>query len=50
MQRAQAVLSKMGSKLVHCGGSGNGQVAKLCNNLLLGICMLGTRCGAQRIN
>ena len=39
----QVVLSKMGAKLVHCGSVGNGQVAKLCNNLLLGICMLGTR-------
>ena len=40
---AQVVLSKLGAKLVHCGSVGNGQVAKLCNNLLLGICMLGTR-------
>jgi len=31
----------MGKNIVHCGGSGNGQVAKVCNNLLLGISMIG---------
>jgi len=41
-EASKVILSKMGAKLVHCGGVGNGQVAKLCNNLLLGICMLGT--------
>ena len=40
---AQVVLSKMGAKLVHCGSLGNGHVAKLRNNLLLAVCMLGTR-------
>jgi 3-hydroxyisobutyrate dehydrogenase len=35
------VLAHMGKNIVHCGGSGNGQVAKICNNLLLGISMIG---------
>lgn len=37
----QAVLAKMGRNIVHCGGVGNGQVAKICNNLLLAISMIG---------
>ncbi|WP_316013423.1 3-hydroxyisobutyrate dehydrogenase [Roseobacter sp. HKCCA0434] len=32
----------MGQKAVHCGGSGNGQAAKICNNMILGITMIGT--------
>ncbi len=35
------VLSQMGRNIVHCGESGNGQVAKICNNLLLAISMIG---------
>jgi 3-hydroxyisobutyrate dehydrogenase len=35
------ILSCMGKNIVHCGPSGNGQVAKLCNNLLLAISMIG---------
>jgi 3-hydroxyisobutyrate dehydrogenase len=31
----------MGRTIVHCGGPGTGQVAKICNNLLLGISMIG---------
>eukprot|EP01137_Pigoraptor_chileana_P019774 Opistho-2@81262 len=38
---AQSVLRLMGKNIVHCGPSGNGQVAKLCNNMLLGISMVG---------
>jgi len=38
---ASMLLKQMGKNIVHCGGSGMGQVAKLCNNLLLGICMSG---------
>ncbi len=34
-------LLDMGTKVVHCGGPGTGQVAKVCNNLLLGISMVG---------
>lgn len=36
------VLSSMGKNIVYCGGSGNGQVAKVTNNMLLGISMIGT--------
>lgn len=32
----------MGQKAVHCGPSGNGQAAKICNNMILGITMIGT--------
>ncbi len=35
------VLRQMGKNIVHCGDSGTGQVAKICNNLLLGISMIG---------
>jgi 3-hydroxyisobutyrate dehydrogenase len=35
------VLQVMGGKVVHCGGSGVGQAAKICNNMLLGISMIG---------
>jgi len=31
----------MGRNIVHCGGAGNGQVAKVANNMLLGISMIG---------
>lgn len=40
-QYIQPVLQCMGRNIVHCGTVGNGQVAKLCNNLLLGITMVG---------
>jgi len=39
--RAKPILELMGKNIVHCGGPGNGQVAKVCNNLLLGISMIG---------
>jgi len=39
---AKPVLARMGRNVVHCGASGNGQVAKIANNLLLGISMIGT--------
>ncbi|MEO1549998.1 MAG: 3-hydroxyisobutyrate dehydrogenase [Pseudomonadota bacterium] len=32
----------MGQKAVHCGEAGNGQAAKICNNMILGITMIGT--------
>lgn len=35
------LLEVMGQKTVHCGNSGAGQAAKICNNMLLGISMLG---------
>lgn len=40
-ERALAVLKAMGKTVIHTGGSGNGQVAKVCNNMLLGISMIG---------
>ena len=32
----------MGQKAVHCGNSGNGQSAKVCNNMILGATMVAT--------
>ncbi len=40
--RARPVLEKMGKNIVHAGGAGNGQAAKMCNNLILAISMIGT--------
>ena len=40
--RAKPVLDAMGKTIVHAGGPGNGQAAKICNNMLLGISMIGT--------
>lgn len=42
LQRALPVLQAMAKKIVHAGGPGLGQVAKICNNLLLAITMIGT--------
>ena len=39
--RAEPVLAAMGGKIIHAGPAGNGQVAKLCNNMILGITMIG---------
>lgn len=38
---ALGLLEVMGSKVVHCGDAGVGQAAKICNNMLLGISMIG---------
>jgi 3-hydroxyisobutyrate dehydrogenase len=38
--RAQPILEKMGKTIVHAGGSGNGQAAKICNNMILAISMI----------
>lgn len=38
---AQPLLDVMGGKTVHCGAPGAGQAAKICNNMILGISMLG---------
>ena len=38
---AKPVLENMGKKLVHCGGTGAGQAAKICNNMILAISMIG---------
>ena len=40
--RAQPILAKMGKRIVHAGGAGAGQAAKICNNMLLAISMIGT--------
>ncbi|WP_197374361.1 3-hydroxyisobutyrate dehydrogenase [Mycolicibacterium baixiangningiae] len=37
VERARPVLEPMASKVVHCGGSGTGQAAKLCNNMVLAV-------------
>jgi len=42
VEKAQPILSKMGKNIFHAGGSGSGQIAKLCNNMLLAIHMSGT--------
>lgn len=41
-QRVTPLLEVMGGKIVHCGEAGAGQAAKLCNNMILGITMIGT--------
>ncbi len=38
---AKPVLEAMGKKIVHCGEAGAGQAAKICNNMILGISMIG---------
>jgi len=40
--RYKNIFNAMGKNIVYCGGSGNGQVAKVANNMLLGISMIGT--------
>jgi 3-hydroxyisobutyrate dehydrogenase len=40
-EKARPVLEAMGKRIVHCGGPGAGQAAKICNNMLLGISMIG---------
>ncbi|MFK0386710.1 3-hydroxyisobutyrate dehydrogenase [Agrobacterium sp. NPDC090273] len=37
---ARPILEAMGKKIVHCGKGGNGQAAKICNNMILGISMI----------
>ncbi|HVY59722.1 MAG TPA: 3-hydroxyisobutyrate dehydrogenase [Xanthobacteraceae bacterium] len=38
--RAQSILETMGKTVVHAGGSGTGQAAKICNNMILGVSMI----------
>ncbi|MXP09000.1 3-hydroxyisobutyrate dehydrogenase [Pseudoblastomonas halimionae] len=40
--RAKPVLEAMGKAVIHAGDAGNGQAAKICNNMLLAIQMIGT--------
>ena len=42
LERARPLLEKMGKNIFHAGPSGCGQTVKVCNNMLLGILMLGT--------
>lgn len=52
-EKCKVVLQGMGQKFFNCGGPGNGEIAKICNNLILGIQMvavsegfaLGTKLG-----
>ena len=37
---AKPVLEKMGKRIVHCGGGGAGQAAKICNNMILAVSMI----------
>ncbi|GKY89625.1 3-hydroxyisobutyrate dehydrogenase [Sinisalibacter aestuarii] len=39
---AAPLFEVMGQKAVHCGPSGNGQAAKICNNMILGVTMIAT--------
>jgi 3-hydroxyisobutyrate dehydrogenase len=39
---ARPILSGMGKAIIHCGGSGQGQAAKICNNMMLGATMIVT--------
>ncbi|GJD95575.1 3-hydroxyisobutyrate dehydrogenase [Methylobacterium iners] len=39
--RAEPVLKAMGKAVFHCGEAGAGQAAKICNNMILGISMIG---------
>src|SRR3712207_3129410 len=41
-ERARPVLEKMGKAVIHAGGPGSGQAAKICNNMLLGATMIAT--------
>jgi 3-hydroxyisobutyrate dehydrogenase len=41
LDAASATLAAMGQKIVRCGPAGSGQAAKICNNLVLGITMIG---------
>lgn len=38
---ARPVFEAMGKKIIHCGGASAGQAAKICNNMILGISMIG---------
>lgn len=40
--KAKPILECMGKNIVHCGAAGNGQVAKICNNMMLAIEMIAT--------
>jgi 3-hydroxyisobutyrate dehydrogenase len=39
-EKAKPILAAMGKTIVHAGGSGAGQAAKICNNMILGVSMI----------
>ncbi len=41
-EKAAPLFEIMGQKAVHCGPAGNGQAAKICNNMILGVTMIAT--------
>ena len=41
-ERALPILESMGKNIFHAGGPGAGQIAKICNNMLLSVLMVGT--------
>ena len=41
-ENVKQVLLGMGKNVFHCGGPGTGEIAKICNNLILGINMIAT--------
>ncbi len=41
-EKVKPVLEGMGRKITHCGKTGMGEAAKLCNNMMLAISMIGT--------
>jgi len=41
-EKAKPILAAMGARIIHCGGPGLGQAAKICNNLMLGVTMAAT--------
>ena len=42
MEAADGIFEPMAGRVVHCGDGGAGQAAKICNNMLLGVSMIGT--------
>jgi 3-hydroxyisobutyrate dehydrogenase len=38
--RGKPLLERLGKRIVHCGAAGNGQTAKICNNMILGASMI----------
>lgn len=46
-EKSKEVLKGMGINFFHCGGPGTGEIAKLCNNLILGINMIACAEGMQ---
>ncbi len=46
-ERARPILEKMGKTIVHAGAAGNGQAAKICNNMMLAVSMIGVCEGFQ---